>query len=199
MPNECIAKPSSDFKIFEDFRFLPHATPLIKASATQHHDFHPNPPNRNLSDSSINITRHYHHRSAILYSSIMALSFGTLFLVICTATTCDAFTALSAPRYTKLSPPPEASLYVSKTSEAAVPDLSSGTKPVLESNIEDKGTAEESSWQENLDLLFAPDTSVAERQIVLYDLLSSGDKIQQSVRTALKERKVRIEYYFIHT
>jgi hypothetical protein len=102
-----------------------------------------------------------------------------------------------------MSPPPAVSLNVSKTSEAAVtsniPDLSSGTKPVLESNIEDKGTAEESSWQENLDLLFAPDTSVAERQIVLYDLLSSGDKIQQSVRTALKERKVRIEYYFVHT
>ena len=133
----------------------------------------------------------------------MTLSFGALFLVICTATTCDAFTALPAPRFTKMSPPPAVSLNVSKTSEAAVtsniPDLSSGTKPVLESNIEDKGTAEESSWQENLDLLFAPDTSVAERQIVLYDLLSSGDKIQQSVRTALKERKVRIEYYFIHT
>jgi hypothetical protein len=125
----------------------------------------------------------------------MTIWIGALILYIGT-TTCDAFTALPTPRFTKMSP--SVSLDVSKTSEAStttnIPDLSSGTKPVIESNIEDdtKSTAEESSWQENLDLLFAPDTSVAERQIVLYDLLSSGDKIQESVRTALKERKVRI-------
>jgi hypothetical protein len=124
----------------------------------------------------------------------MTIWIGTLILYIGT-TTCDAFTVLPNPRFTKM--PPSVSLDVSKTSEAStttnIPDLSSGTKPVLESNIEDdtKSTAEDYSWQENLDLLFAPDTSVAERQIVLYDLLSSGDKIQESVRAALKERKVR--------
>lgn len=31
---------------------------------------------------------------------------------------------------------------------------------------------------------------MAERQILLSDLLNSGDKIQDSVRTALRERKV---------
>jgi len=39
-------------------------------------------------------------------------------------------------------------------------------------------------------MLLAPDTSAAERQIVLSDLLTSGDQIQDSVRTALKERKI---------
>jgi hypothetical protein len=46
-----------------------------------------------------------------------------------------------------------------------------------------------------LELLLAPDTPVAERQIVLSDLLNSGDKIQDSVRTALRERKVSSSFY----
>ena len=55
---------------------------------------------------------------------------------------------------------------------------------------DDSSTVKASSWQENLELLLAPDTSVAERQIVLSDLLNSGDQIQDSVRAALRERKV---------
>lgn len=91
------------------------------------------------------------------------------------------------------------SLRASSTTEASdkssvVPDFSSSTKPIDEADIfadENGSTAEVSSWQENLELLLAPDTSVAERQIILSDLLNSGEKIQDSVRTALRERKVR--------
>ncbi|KAL9180403.1 hypothetical protein ACHAXT_008373 [Thalassiosira profunda] len=81
-------------------------------------------------------------------------------------------------------------LSVSKTSEA-VPDLASSTKPIDEANVfEDSEEDEDSSWQKKLDLLLAPDTSVAERQIVLSDLLGSTDEIQDSVQTALRERKI---------
>ena len=127
-----------------------------------------------------------------------SLKFGALVLSIICTTSCVAFTASPAPRLLKMSRS-GFPLDASKTSEAtAIPNLSMGTKPVVESSIkdddddgdDDRNATEESSWQENLDLLFAPDTSAAERQIVLYDLLSSGDKIQESVRTALRERKV---------
>ena len=83
---------------------------------------------------------------------------------------------------------------------SAVPDFSSSTKPIAEADVfadENGSTAEVSSWQENLELLLAPDTSVAERQIMLSDLLNSGEKIQDSVRTALRERKVRYSYCFV--
>ena len=75
---------------------------------------------------------------------------------------------------------------------SSIPDFSASTKPVDESDIfaDDSSTVKVSSWQENLELLLAPDTSVAERQIVLSDLLNSGDQIQDSVRAALRERKV---------
>ena len=46
------------------------------------------------------------------------------------------------------------------------------------------------TWQENLESLLAPDTAVAKRQIVLSDLLNAAPEIQESVRTALRERKV---------
>lgn len=73
----------------------------------------------------------------------------------------------------------------------AVPDFSSSTKPMDESKIfndnkDDVGT----TWQENLEALLAPDTAVAKRQIVLSDLLNAAPEIQESVKTALRERKV---------
>ena len=83
-------------------------------------------------------------------------------------------------------------LRVSKSSDT-IPDLSSSTKPVDESSIFSDSEDEfvkDSSWQKNLDLLLAPDTSVAEGQIVLSDWLSSGDEIPESVRTSLRECKV---------
>ena len=54
------------------------------------------------------------------------------------------------------------------------------------------GTDDDASttWQENLESLLAPDTAVAKRQIVLSDLLNAAQEIQESVRTALRERKV---------
>lgn len=102
----------------------------------------------------------------------------------------DAFTLTPSQRPIKV--PSVSPLLVSKTSEA-IPDLSSSTKPVDESSIfnESEGDdAYESTWQKNLDQLLAPDTSAAERQIVLSDLLNSGEAIQESVRTALRERKI---------
>ncbi|KAL3817525.1 hypothetical protein ACHAXA_003698 [Cyclostephanos tholiformis] len=98
----------------------------------------------------------------------------------------DAFTALPDRRLVKLSPL-VSPLCGSKT---LIPDLSSATKPVPEASIDDDNSKDESSWQESLDVLLAPDTSVAERQIMLSDLLSSGKEIQASVRTALRERKI---------
>jgi hypothetical protein len=106
----------------------------------------------------------------------------------------DAFTALPDRRLVKLSPL-VSPLCGSKT---LIPDLSSATKPVPEASIDDDNSKDESSWQESLDVLLAPDTSVAERQIMLSDLLSSGKEIQASVRTALRERKVNHIICFMH-
>ena len=118
-------------------------------------------------------------------------------IILSICTTSYAFTAIQSQSKQHL-PSLVSPLRVSKTPEATtiIPDLSSSTKPVDESSIfadsEDiVDDTNDSSWQKNLDMLLAPDTSVAERQIVLSDLLSSGDEIQESVRTALKERKVR--------
>ena len=88
-------------------------------------------------------------------------------------------------------------LHVSKTT---IPDLASETKPIDESNIfsnsdDTNEDNDDASWQKNLDILLAPNTSTTERQIVLSDLLSSGDEIQESVRTALRERKVSVFLY----
>jgi len=129
-------------------------------------------------------------------ASSSAVWIGALFLFKCAVT--DSFTAtpsLSSIAASSSSTSSSLSqLYVSKSSET-IPDLSSSTKPVDESDIFPdvdirNGEDEDSSWQKNLDVLLAPATSAAERQIVLSDLLSSGDEIQESVRTALRERNI---------
>jgi len=113
--------------------------------------------------------------------------------------TAGLFLSICATSYAFTASPLTASSSSSRTTlretkiADAVPDLSSSTKPVDESSIfsdGEDGIAEDSSWQKNVDMLLAPDTSVAARQIVLSDLLSSGDEIQESVRTALRERKI---------
>ena len=111
-----------------------------------------------------------------------------VFLSICISNI-NAFTAIQIQQQSILL---SSQLHVSKT----IPDLASETKPIDESNIfsdsDDTNEDNDASWQKNLDMLVAPDTTAAERQIVLSDLLSSGDEIQESVRTALRERKVSL-------
>jgi hypothetical protein len=73
-----------------------------------------------------------------------------------------------------------------------IPDFSSSTQPTDESTIFSDSTDDvATTWQENLEALLAPDTAVAKRQIVLSDLLNAAPEIQESVRTALRDGKVR--------
>mmetsp|Transcript_14726 Transcript_14726/g.22145 ORF Transcript_14726/g.22145 Transcript_14726/m.22145 type:complete len:475 (-) Transcript_14726:117-1541(-) len=125
---------------------------------------------------------------------------AALFAVALAAATSrsDAFTApLSSPR-TRLS-----FLSSSKTEtdgavatataeepKDVIPDFSSSTQPMDESSIFSGTVDDASTWQENLESLLAPDTAVAKRQIVLSDLLNAAPEIQESVRTALRERKI---------
>ena len=122
-----------------------------------------------------------------IYKITMRLNIA---LSLSACTICDAFTSQPPKQQQQLFSSP---LQVSKT----IPDLSSSTKPVDEASIfvdnEDSLTDDEDdTWQKNLDMLLAPDASVAERQIVLSDLLTSREEIQESVRTALRERKVSV-------
>ena len=83
-----------------------------------------------------------------------------------------------------------------------IPDFSSSTRPTDESTIfNDSSEDAATTWQENLEALLAPDTAVAKRQIVLSDLLNAAPEIQESVRTALRDRKVsaiETDSYFLH-
>lgn len=129
---------------------------------------------------------------------------AALFAVALAAATSrsDAFTApLSSPRtrlsFLSSSKTETDGAVATATSAAAeepkdvIPDFSSSTQPMDESSIF-SGTDDDgfTTWQENLESLLAPDTAVAKRQIVLSDLLNAAPEIQESVRTALRERKV---------
>jgi len=129
---------------------------------------------------------------------------AALFAVALAAATSrsDAFTApLSSPRtrlsFLSSSKTETDGAVATATSAAAeepkdvIPDFSSSTQPMDESSIF-SGTDDDgfTTWQENLESLLAPDTAVAKRQIVLSDLLNAAPEIQESVRTALRERKI---------
>jgi len=49
---------------------------------------------------------------------------------------------------------------------------------------------EAATWQENLEVLLDPTTDVARRQVLLSDLVSAREEIQESVGSALQDRKI---------
>jgi phosphatidylserine/phosphatidylglycerophosphate/cardiolipin synthase-like enzyme len=50
--------------------------------------------------------------------------------------------------------------------------------------------SDDESWQERLESLLLPSTPLAQRQILISELLSSNQEIRDSVSTALRDRKV---------
>lgn len=126
---------------------------------------------------------------------------GALFVVALVAAASSRFSdAFTAPLSTRVQHFSMFQLSSSKTESAAttkeakpkdvIPDFSSSTQPLDESKIFATKDDAITTWQENLEALLAPYTAVAKRQIVLSDLLNAAPEIQESVRTALRERKV---------
>ena len=56
---------------------------------------------------------------------------------------------------------------------------------------------DEKSWQTKLEELLLPTTNLAERQILLSELLNSNEKIRDSVLDALTNRKVRCKFHCV--
>lgn len=52
----------------------------------------------------------------------------------------------------------------------------------------------EESWQQRLESLLDPTTSLAQRQILMSELLSANQEIRDSVTEALRDRKVKTEH-----
>jgi hypothetical protein len=63
--------------------------------------------------------------------------------------------------------------------------------PMRSSASTTKNNDNEKPWQAKLDDLFDPTTNLADRQILLSELLTSNDKIRDDVLDALTNRKVR--------
>ena len=59
-------------------------------------------------------------------------------------------------------------------------------------------TVSEKPWQAKLDDLLDPSTNLADRQILLSELLTSNDKIRDDVLDALANRKVRERIFAYH-
>jgi hypothetical protein len=53
---------------------------------------------------------------------------------------------------------------------------------------------QDESWQERLEMLLDPLTPLAQRQILLSELMASNQDIRQSVTDALRERNVSLLY-----
>ncbi len=62
-----------------------------------------------------------------------------------------------------------------------------------------KSPTKEKSWQAKLEDLLDPKTNLGERQILLSELLSSNEQIQESVMEALANRKVRRSYSHLYS
>lgn len=59
---------------------------------------------------------------------------------------------------------------------------------VVEKEVDDE------SWQERLEMLLDPLTPLAQRQVLMSELMASNEDIRNSVKAALRDRKVRPLY-----
>lgn len=89
-------------------------------------------------------------------------------------------------------PPTLQVLTVSSTtnSDAAFSAFADSLEEEIEVPSRQRVTTKEKSWQAKLEDLLDPKTNLAERQILLSELLNSNEQIQQSVMEALANRKV---------
>ena len=62
-----------------------------------------------------------------------------------------------------------------------------------ENDVDEAPTMEDKPWQAKLDDLLDPSTNLADRQILLSELLTKNDQIRDDVLDALTNRKVRAE------
>ena len=79
----------------------------------------------------------------------------------------------------------EAAAAPSKTTDATTPSPRSAEKDQRSTTTKNK------TWQEDLEELLDPLTTLARRQILLSDLMAENADIQASVQAAIRDRKVR--------
>jgi hypothetical protein len=78
------------------------------------------------------------------------------------------------------------------TTEDRIEDEFASFAATLESPSSDRaGTKSTKSWQTDLEqLLVDPKLSMAQRQVLISDLMNANEEIRESVTTAIRERKV---------
>ena len=77
------------------------------------------------------------------------------------------------------------------SSSSTVTTITKDKNVFIDINKNDDNMDDEKSWQTKLEELLLPTTNLAERQILLSELLNSNEKIRDSVLDALTNRKVR--------
>ena len=77
------------------------------------------------------------------------------------------------------------------SSSSTVTTITKDKNVFIDINKKDDDMDDEKSWQTKLEELLLPTTNLAERQILLSELLNSNEKIRDSVLDALTNRKVR--------
>ena len=87
-----------------------------------------------------------------------------------------------------VSKPPASALHSTTTDDA----FSAFADSLTEDPTDDTLKSIEKTWQAKLEELLDPKTNLAERQILLSELMNSNEAIQQSVMDALANRKVSL-------
>jgi len=112
----------------------------------------------------------------------MKLSFAVLSL----ACLCASVSAFCAPSFSHR----PSTLLSADTQQDAFAAFADSLE---EETVVEEEEAVVESWQERLEMLLDPATPLAQRQILLSELMASNQDIRNSVTAALRDRKVRQE------
>lgn len=128
----------------------------------------------------------------------MKLSHAILIIGVSLPSGCQAFlpnrlsqsgsVAMSRPAFLRVVP--QTLLSSTTNSDAAFSAFADSLEDEIDIPSRQRVTTKEKSWQAKLEDLLDPKTNLAERQILLSELLNSNEQIQQSVMEALANRKI---------
>ena len=110
-----------------------------------------------------------------------------VFLLAALLEACSAFTA-------PLSVSQRTSCAVASSATDEFANFAASLEEPVEEQLKQEYATKNKSWQEDLEELMDPGTPLARKQILMTDLMSANQDIQDSMQAALRDRKVSQDY-----
>jgi hypothetical protein len=129
--------------------------------------------------------------SSRMFGLLILLATANSYTVVPSRSSIHRYHINNHERYSVAPVVAKSSSWLRSTTDRMEEEVGSTFAGTLDSPSSEK-TPNTKSWQEDLEQLLDPKLSIAQRQVLISDLINANAEIRESVNTAIRERKVRV-------